>query len=177
MEQAERAELIEELREVGKQFCAEASNLTVAQAKFKSAPDRWSIEECVEHVATVEKGFFKRLQEQGTPAPDATPTPVRSEAELRKEIVDRTIKKTAPETVRPTGRYGSLDAALDSFRASREEAIAYLANGKDDLFDRCVMHPRLGALTSRQAFIFIIQHPVRHLAQIREIKAAPEYPA
>ena len=130
MEQTERAGLIEELRDSGKLFCTAATGLTTAQAKFKSAVDRWSIEECVEHVAMVENSFFKRVQE-GAATPNAAAVPVRPEAELRKEIVDRSIKRSAPERVQPTGRYGSLDAALDRFRAYREDTIAYLANCKE----------------------------------------------
>jgi len=193
MEAAERANLIEELRDSGGKFCAEVSGLTEAQARYEPASDpsvspRWSIEYCVEHVAMVEKGFFKRLAEDYVGALDGSGTPAltmglaagahdaRPEPVFRKKLVDRGSKMKALEALEPTGRYGSLAAALDRFRKYREETVAYLRECPDDLHARRVAHPLLGTLTCREAFLFMIHHPLRHIEQIREIKGSPGYP-
>ncbi|HVB57405.1 MAG TPA: DinB family protein [Candidatus Acidoferrales bacterium] len=175
MNTEERSALVNEFRASGQSFLAGTSGLTDAQGKFKPAPDRWSIEECVEHLAVVEKWILYRISEDYTPS-DRVERPDR-QAELRQFGASRASKRQAPERVRPTGQFGSLAKALDQFAASREQTIAYLSACQNDLNAGTVVHPTLGPMTCHEYVIFMTGHTLRHLDQIREIQASPGFPA
>lgn len=174
MNTEERSALVHEFRASGHAFLAGTSGLTDAQGKFKPAPDRWSIEECVEHLAVVEKWILNRISEDYTPS-DRVERPDR-QAELRQIAANRINKRPAPDRLRPTGRFGSLAKARDQFAASRAETIAYLSACVDDLHARTVVHG-LGPMTSYEFLIYTANHTLRHLDQIREIQASPGFPA
>ncbi len=169
----DRAALVEELRAARATFLEGLAGISETQAKFKPAPDRWSIAECAEHVAVVEKGMMGRITDESS----ASERAVRSEkqGELRKSTLNRASKRQSPERMIPTGRFASLTKALDQFSANRDDTIAYLRSCKDDLHARSFVHPT-GPMTCHEGFILIANHPLRHLAQIREIQASPGYP-
>lgn len=170
---AAHSDLINQLQETRDTFLAGVSGISNAQGKFKPAPDRWSIEECAEHIALVENGLLARLTQEATPSEHVV-RPER-QAELHKLGRDRSGKRQAPERARPTGRFGSLSKALEEFAANREKTLAYLRGCTDDLHARTVVHP-IGAMTSHELVILMSAHTLRHLEQIREVQSAPGYP-
>lgn len=184
---AQRAALLDDLRATSAEFLAAADGITEAQAKFKPRPDRWSIAECAEHVATVENGYFRFLSTQftegappnpsGGPSNDPSGGPPRDPAAFRTRQTDRSNRMQAPERARPTGRDASLVASLERFRAGREAAIAYAATCEDDLDARTVTHALFGAITCYEGMLFLAGHALRHAAQIREIKFDRAFPA
>jgi uncharacterized damage-inducible protein DinB len=174
METAAQSELIERLQETGGTFVRGVSGVTDIQGKFKPGPDRWSIEECVEHVVLVEAGLLMRLTQESTPA-EHVERPER-QAELRKLGFERTDKRQAPERARPTGRFGSLTKALEQFAANREKTIDYLRDCTEDLHARTVVHP-IGVMTCHELVVLMGAHTLRHLGQIREIQSTPGYPS
>ncbi|MGD0965159.1 MAG: DinB family protein [Candidatus Acidiferrales bacterium] len=171
---SEREKLIAGLGASRAAFLAGCEGITDVQGRFKPAPDRWSIEECVEHIALVEKGLLKRLSEEAI-ASERVVRPAR-QVELRKMAGDRTTKRQVPERVRPSGQFGSLQKALEQFAANREKTIAYLSACEDDLHARSIVHP-IGTMTCHEYVIFMTTHTLRHLDQIGEIKKSPGYPA
>jgi hypothetical protein len=106
---AAREELIQSLQQTRDAFLSGVSGVSDAQGKFKPGPDRWSIEECAEHVALVDVGLVARLTQEASPC-DHVERPER-QAELAQLGRDRTGKRNAPERARPTGRFGSLSNA------------------------------------------------------------------
>jgi hypothetical protein len=174
METTSRVELTGQLKETRDTFLAGVSGITEAQAKFKPAPDRWSIEECAEHLALVESGLLARLAQEWSPS-ERIERPER-QLELRELGMNREIKRQAPQRVHPTGRFGSLSKALEQFVENREKTIAYLGNCQDDLHARTVAHP-IATMTCHELVVMMAGHTLRHLAQIREIRAAPGYPS
>ena len=175
MTTAERNALIEQLKGTRQSFVAAASGMTDAQGKFKPAPDRWSIEECAEHLALVERALLKRIREEST-ASDHVERPER-QTELHRAAVNRDGKRQAPDRVAPSGQYGSLAKALDQFASNREQTIAYVSACPDDLHARTVAHPVFGAMTSHEYLIFMAGHTLRHLEQVREIQASSGFPS
>jgi len=170
---AARSDLIERLSKTSDTFLAGVAGISDAQGKFKPAPDRWSIEDCAEHVALVENGLLMRLTQEAAPS-EHVERPER-QAELHKLGYDRGNKRNAPERARPTGRFGSLSKALEQFVANREKTIAYLRDCTDDLHARTVVHP-IGTMTSHELVVLMSAHTLRHLEQIREVQSAPGYP-
>jgi hypothetical protein len=174
VEISEREELLGGLRASRAALLAGCAGITELQGKFKPAPDRWSIEECAEHIALVEKGLLMRLSQEAIPSERAV-RPER-QIELRKMATDRTTKRQVPERARPSGQFGSLQNALDQFAANREKTIAYVSACEDDLHARSIVHP-VGTMTCHEYVIFVTSHTLRHLDQIREIQKSPGYPA
>src|SRR6185295_16250676 len=110
-----------------------AQGLSDAQLNFKPAPEKWSVAQVLEHIASAEDMLFGMIEGQ------VMKSPARSEAEDLKAldqliltaIPDRTQKRSAPEPLIPTNRYGTSKAAVDHFTESRAKTIAFLKDTKD----------------------------------------------
>lgn len=170
-----RAGLIKDLQESRDTFIVGVTGITNLQAKFKPAPDRWSIEEVTEHVVLIELSLMGRIMQESTPS-EHVERPER-QVEVRKLGFERTSKRQAPERVHPTGRYTSLSNALDAFKTNREKTLAYMCDCHDDLHARTFMHPFVGAITCHELVILLASHTLRHLEQVREIQKTPGYPS
>src|SRR5215831_17377502 len=105
----ERNEIVRVLEDSRKEFCAAVEGVSEDRAKIKPAADRWSVLDCVEHVAVVEQRFLSRLK--AADQPPAPPLNQQKEAELAVRVVDRTNRAQAPEPAQPAGRFVSLGQA------------------------------------------------------------------
>ena len=175
---AERAKLVQYLTTTRDQVLAEAATLTDAQWSFKPAPDRWSVGEVVEHLALAETFLFD-LQQKVMTAPDATPEQ-RAAAKgqddvIMKAIPDRTKKVQAPEPLQPKTSLGSRTEVLAAFKDRRGKTIDYASTTKDDLRAKVDKSP-IGATDGYQWLLFSGAHSDRHLQQIKEVKAHPNFP-
>ena len=173
METSDRIALVGELHATRTAFLEALAGVSEAQAKFKLAPDRWSIEECAEHVVLVEKGMLKRVTDESAVSA-RNERPGRQE-EIRGSTLNRANKRESPAHVVPSGRFGSLAKALEQFSVNRDQTIGYVSDCNDDLDARSIVHP-IGPMTCHECLIVIANHPLRHLGQIREIQETPGYP-
>jgi DinB family protein len=170
MQAPEKQELLTLLAD-GRQALLDAlDGITDDQAARTPAPDRWSVLECVEHIALVEQYLFARLLEGRTVAETGI-NPGR-ERLIEQRGADRSRHVAAPEGVRPGGRYATVAAALEAFLSARERTVAYLECCDEDLRTKLTTHPLLGAATCHETVLIIALHPKRHAGQIREIRAA-----
>src|SRR5665213_1805254 len=80
----------------------------------------------------------------------------------------RSNRRTAPEAVHPTGKYGSISEALREFNAARDETLRFASEQGVNLLSRRASHPVLGALNGVEALLLIAGHGKRHTAQMRE---------
>ena len=176
---AERHQAEALMERTAKDFTAALAGLSDAQLHFKAAPDRWSILECAEHIATVEalvagQVIGKTLQ---APAQPARRVEIKAlDAQILAGLEDRTHKFTAPEMIVPHGKLKDVPAVQEAFAAARKVLGAALEKG-DGLRVRVVPHPVFGSLDLYQWILLAAAHTSRHLQQIAEVKAAPGYPA
>jgi len=176
----ERAALLEYLTTTRDQVLAESAKLTEAQWTFKTAPERWSVGEVVQHLALAEPFIFD-LQQKTLSGPAATAEQMAAtkgkDDMIRKVIPDRTKKAQAPEPLQPAkaGNMGGQAAIVAAFRDRRNKTIEYASKTKDDLRGRVADSP-LGPLDGYQWLLFMAAHSERHLAQLREVKADPKFP-
>ena len=152
--------------------------LSEAQWNFKSAPDRWSVAEVVEHLAAAEDLLRGMTQEQVMKSPAV---PVRDAVETRKAdegvlmlVPDRSHKAQAPEPLKPTNRFGSPAAAQKHFVESRVATEEYLKS-TPGLRAHLGDSP-LGKLDGYEFVLFIAAHSERHTKQMLEVKADPNFP-
>jgi len=152
--------------------------LSDAQLNFKAAQDRWSVKECVYHIAIAEKNLWDMLE--GAMKTAANPEK-RSEIKLTddqliKIMEDRTNKvKTAPPFEPQNTPYKSLNEALNDFKDRRASHIKYLKSTTEDLRGHVVQMP-FGSIDCYQLSLMIASHSNRHTQQLNEVKASPDFP-
>lgn len=180
--QEERDHAVAELEGSKKAFLDATKGLSPAQWNFKSAPERWSVAECAEHIALAEGYIFGLVSEKIVKAP-ANPEK-RDAAKGKDEVLvkmlqDRSHKATAPEPIDPV-KHGSMtpEASVKLFLDNRAHTIEYIKTTQEDLRDHLFDHPvpAIGTLDAYQWILLISGHSRRHTLQILEVKADPNFP-
>lgn len=168
----ERSALLEQLQAGKAAVRSEVSGISEEQARFKPEDGGWSILECMEHIAFAETGMFIAISRMSVPGESAR----HREESYYRSVINRSRKFDAPERMKPSGRHGSLAAALAAFEESRDRTIRYVESVEDDLRGRRTTHPVVGEITCRECLGLLMGHPLRHADQIREVKASPGFP-
>lgn len=176
--QAEKERALQYLESTKQGVLDATKGLSDTQWNFKSAPDRWSVAQVMEHLAAAEDMLRGVTQEQVMKSPAV---PLRSAEEIRKAdesvmtmVPDRTHKAQAPEPLKPTNRFGSPQAAQKHFLESRSATEEYLKTApglRAHLGDS-----PLGKLDGYEFVLFTAAHSERHTKQILEVKADPNFP-
>ncbi len=152
--------------------------LSEAQMKFKPAEDKWSVEDCLKHIAITEKMLWgmmeANLKEPATP--EKRSELKMTDEEVIKKIEDRSAKVKTMDPAKPENTaFKSGTEALMSFQESREKLKSYVKKTEDDLRNHIVTLP-FGSLDGYQYILFISAHTNRHTQQINEVKADPGFP-
>jgi hypothetical protein len=164
------------LNETKEDYVKQLTGISDAQLNFRSAEGRWTIAEIAEHITVVESALFGMLT-----APNAAKTlkcdevPRVVDTMLILAITNRGQKFTAPEQVRPNGRWKTKEDLIANFEKARAVTIEYIKNNKADLRGTFVQSP-MGMIDSFQGILFVAGHGDRHLAQLKEVKADSKYP-
>jgi hypothetical protein len=148
------------------------------QMSYKPSEEDWSVAQCVEHIILTEKMLFdmtKKLLEQ--PAnPERKEEIVSTNQQLIEGITDRSNKFNAPKTLQPTGKYTNPEAAIDDFKAQREQILAYLEKVQVEELRNHISDTPAGPADAYQSFLFLAGHTARHTLQIEEVKGSPGFP-
>ncbi|MBL9188670.1 MAG: DinB family protein [Opitutaceae bacterium] len=156
---------------------AAVKGLSEAQLNFKPAPERWSVAQTLEHIASAEdmlRDLAADKAMQGPARPAGEDVKAIDEMIL-KMIPDRSKKATAPEPLIPVNRYGSTKEALAHFQASRAKTIAFMKETAG-LRDHAIDSPLGKKLDPYQWLLFVAAHSERHTKQMLEVKADPKFP-
>ena len=151
------------------------ADLSDAQAHFKPDAERWSIAECAEHVAISGDALLALLQ-KGVANPQGVGLDPAKYGRLATALVDRSRKFPAPDSIRPTGRFGSIAAARAHFLEGHERVMTYTRHCQLDLRRHFTLHPLLGEIDCFRCLLLLALHPARHAAQISEIKLDSRFP-
>ena len=173
-----RKYLIDNLSRTRDSIIAETKNLSQAQWNFKESPDRWSINQIVEHLAIWET----LLQREISQALVAGPRPeLNKESRTDSAVVGFLMEENphiATEYTKPftfTVPMGLNDGKnnLTWLLKLRNEGINYVDSTTADL-RAYFLRPGRGNV--HQVFITIFAHTERHLRQIRKVKLDAKYP-
>ena len=179
LEQGRRDFAMSNLHASRKMFLDATANLTPAQWAFKAAPDKWSIAECAEHIS-VSEDYIWGLVDKMVAGPPSDPELVAKtkgkDEMLVKMVPNREQKFQAPEPIQPKKLLADPTEYVTRFKASRDKHIAYVDTTKDSLRDRVSPHPAAGPLDAYQWILLISGHTERHVLQILEVKADPNFP-
>jgi hypothetical protein len=166
------------LKDTEKGVKDQVKGLTEAQLKFKPAPDRWSIEECVKHIARSEEMLRQMMDSviKGTANPEKRTEIKMTDEQIVQRIEDRSNKVKTTEQLMPENiPYKDTEEALQAFIMNRDKLIDYVKSTNDDLRNHVATMP-FGAMDGYQGILFIAAHSQRHTQQIMEVKADPNFP-
>jgi hypothetical protein len=142
----------------------------------KPGPNRWSVDEIVEHLALVNARFDATVGEaiararQAGLGPEASPRVPLADV-IHGRLRDRSERREAPENMIPTGALHGA-AAVAAWETSRQR-FRDTVTAADGLALGTVMaeHRRWGPLTAYQWAEVMASHEKRHAAQIEEAAA------
>ena len=153
MEKEEREFVLRHLADSRERLIRTVDGLSQEQRYFRSAEDRWSIAECVEHITVTESLFFKKVQEaaQAPPGPRcgagcAQQGPVNSRAGSR----PRHSPEGPGRVDANPGRWTDFEELLRQFESWRERSLRFAAVTQANLRIHFFEHPRLGDLDCYQ---------------------------
>jgi len=99
-----------------------------------------------------------------------------SDDDVMKNIEDRSKKvKTFPPFEPQNTGFKTLADALSSFKENRGKLIEYVKMTDQDLRNHVAVLP-IGSFDCYQMLLFIGAHSNRHMQQINEVKADPNFP-
>ena len=173
----ERRRAIGELEASRKALLDTVAALTPDQWTFKPAPDRWSIAECVEHIALAEDSYFRLITgrlAKSPPEPEKRAEVLGKDDEVLRKMPDRSSKRQTSQALEPRGK--TPQEALDHFRRSRERFLEYVRTSSDDLRNHFAAHRAVGLIDGYQWVLLAAGHTLRHIDQIREVMRDPKFP-
>jgi DinB superfamily len=174
--QAEKDKALGYLESTKQDVLDATKNLSPAQWNFKAAPDRWSIAECMEHIAAAEDYIRGSIESGVMKAPAVPGRDIAAiDAGIIANVPERSHKVQAPEAIKPTNRFGSPQASLDHFVESRATTENFLKT-TTGLRDHAADSPTGQKWDAYEFILLIAAHSERHTNQIKEVKADPNYP-
>lgn len=166
------------MNETKDEFVKQLTGLSDAQLNYREAEGRWTIAEIAEHIIVVENALFGMVTNQvlKSAAPKCEEPFRVGDMTVILSATNRSTKFTAPEVVRPNGRWKTRDELLQNFDKTRTTSIDFMKNNKVDLRSMFGQGPP-GTIDAFQWLLFTTAHSERHLAQLKEVKASANYPA
>jgi hypothetical protein len=178
MEATERQLVLKHLAESRNRLLQAVDGLSAEQRTFRTAKDRWSVADCVEHITVVEGFILNTIHQviQAPPEPAKKAEVVGQEQIILERVPSRLTRVKGPERVMPTGRWPAFDELCRQFEATRERSVRFAAETQADLRNHFFPHPILGQFDCYQWLLFLGMHCERHVRQLEEVKADPAFP-
>jgi hypothetical protein len=172
--QGDRDRMLSYLHATRKQVVDAVTGLSDEQLNYKPLPDKWSIRDVLEHLTLSEERIMQFATaglKQSMPKPDTK----LEDAKIVAMMTDRTTRAQAPEVLRPSGKWPTVQAMLEEFRARRDRNLAWLRSTQEPLRTKYTKAP-MAVVDTYQALLLVPAHTERHLAQIDEVKSSPGFP-
>jgi hypothetical protein len=163
------------------------SGLSNAQLNWKPAPEKWSIAQCLDHLAIAAQkfdGYFSGALARGRKNWPVTAGPAYRPSFmggwLVKYVSPEAVKKlTAPKVFRPA-ESANIDEPLEKFLKQQERFIEFVraTNGID--YNKTRLRSPVTPLmrySLADAFVITVVHGQRHLAQARRVRETPGFPS
>lgn len=172
--ESDRKYLVENLIRSRDILVKEVENLTDKQLKFKESPDRWSINQIVEHIGLWEILFEHEIS-RGLEAgmrPERKSEPDSANFKFIMETKPHySLEWTKPYSYTIPLGLNDTKSNLTWVLKMRNESIDYLKATKDNLRQYYASYGNL-----HQIYILVFGHTDRHIRQIGKIKDHPNYP-
>ena len=174
----ERKFAAEQMKSTKAELLDAIKGLSPAQLTYKVSADKWSVQECVYHIAISEKTLWAMLETsmKAGPTPEKKKDLKVTDEQVIKMTEDRTNKVKTFSPLEPQNTpYKSLDEAMNDFKTTRAAHIKYIKATSEDLRNHFVQMP-FGLLDCYQLCLLISSHSDRHVQQLNEVKADTGFP-
>ena len=174
----ERKILLAHLKDTRNDLLKSVKGLSEAQLIFKPSEEKWSVKECVQHLALSESNIWNMAAGvlKATANPEMRSEIKMTDEELYKALASRSNKVQTSEAFKPEqAPWKTTSEALNAFREKRASLIKYTKTTTDDMRNHVGQTP-LGHLDAYQMLILLAAHTKRHTMQIDEIKADAAFP-
>ena len=174
----ERKTAVSLLKETRADVLNTIKGLSETQLNFKASPEKWSMKECMYHIAISEKNLWAMME--GAMKSQANPEK-RAEIKITDEqliemMEDRSSKVKTVESFEPKSTpYQYLDDAVNAFKVMRADHIKYMKSTTEDMRNHVVQMP-FGWLDCYQLCLMIASHSNRHMQQMKEVIADTDFP-
>jgi len=175
--EADRKFLLDNLIRTKEEIIKETNGLTQKQWNFKENPDRWSINQIVEHIALWEILFMHEISGALAMEPNSTfpyaPDSIFFGQDPKGLKQNNAMDYTKPFSFAiPLGNNEGKNNVI-WLMSMRNESIDYLKKETKNI--RLQYNYCTGA-NVHQYYIRLFSHADRHLRQLRKVKAHPNYP-
>jgi hypothetical protein len=164
----EKEDILRDLRESRDIFVQIVATVPEERVGNHPGTGRWSVIECVEHVAVSEERLLRQMQSSSLS--ETAVVNAGRELAIRRRGPDRTKRVESPGEARPTGRFPTVDEGLKYFVNVREQTIRFVNDCNTDL--RCMLtdHPIIGRVNCHEMLLMMAAHVRRHAKQIEETR-------
>jgi hypothetical protein len=176
MTQAERSLVTESLKASEAQLLLLLEPVHDGQWTFREREERWSLAENLEHLILFELFIRKIVAKILTEPARSENLPTVEDAHvLALREVGETKLKTR-DIALPKGALGDPDKLQKHFQRERAKTIDFARTVEGDLRAHFFAHLILGELDAYQWLLLIAQHTERHIAQMKAVMSAPNFP-
>lgn len=157
----------------------EVAGLNADQWTFRPGNEAWSIADCVDHIATIERRIFSMVSKKmqaDPPNPERAAEVQRKTPWILEAVPSRAERMKVPAGIENHHHYETPEEFVEAFRERRGLLLAYVRDTQDPLHDRVAPHPVFKDLDACQWILMISLHSERHAAQISEVKTHAGYP-
>lgn len=186
----ESPDFLQTIVEEAEKNSAEARNLVAGlseeQLNWTVAPDKWSMAQCVDHLAVTSQQFgpyfttaIKRGRERW-PVSGAVPyRPTWVGGWLLKQVTPEVTRKLpAPKVFRPT-QAPSIKGVLEKFLKEQGMFLSFVRAAEGLDYNKTRLRSPVTPLmrySLADAFLVTVLHEQRHLAQARRMRETPGFP-
>jgi uncharacterized damage-inducible protein DinB len=157
----------------------EIADLRADQWTFRPDEETWSIADCADHIASIERRVFSMVSKH---MQSAAPNPERA-SEVQKKtpwileaVPSRHERVKVPAGIENTSHSATPQEFADLFKERRGALLQYVSETEHAMHDRVAPHMIFKDLDGCQWLLMISLHSQRHAAQIAEVKSHPAYP-
>ena len=177
---AEAGEISDDARQL-------VASLSEAQLNWKPAPDKWSIAQCLDHLAVTGEKWVPYLAtaiargHEKWPVNGAVPyRPTRLGGWLARQVAPEATRRVpAPKVFRPS-EASAIHDALDRFLRQQEELLRFVREAEGLDYNKTRLRSPVTPLmrySLADAFVITAVHCRRHLGQARRVRETPGFPA
>jgi hypothetical protein len=174
--ETDRKYLLDNLSRSKQEIINETKNLSEKQWNFKESPDRWSINEVVEHIAIWELLFMHDISRSLGSEPNPENAKVKPDSNFVNFIMEATphhsLEYTKPFSYTIPMGINNGKNNLAWLLKMRDESLAYLKTETKNIRN----YYNRGNSNVHQLYIYVFGHTDRHLRQLKKIKQHPKYP-
>jgi hypothetical protein len=176
--EADKKYLLDNLIRTKEEMITETKGLSKKQWNFKESPDRWSINQIVEHLGLWELLFMHEISKALATNPDPNFTYYPPDSVFLEQDPQGLKKNNAMDYTKPFSFAVSLGNNegknnVTWLMTMRNESIDYITKETKNIrlqYDYC------SGANVHQYYLMIIKHADRHLRQLRKVKAHANYP-